>query len=276
MIIDTHVHIGGENMGFDMTEDKVLRAMEKYDISHVILSNADSGEVDFEQRPLPENVLCTQEEALKRSISFARQHQGRISVAVWVRPYFQQPTEELEKLIRDNIDIIRAVKLHPFHSRTAPDSDRALPYIRLAAEYNLAVVSHTDNGTEGAPKRLYNAAVKFPGIPFVMVHMGLGSDNGTALDLLGKADNLYGDTAWVPMSTTLEAIRRYGAGKMMFGSDMPIDGEDTYLCNPKGERAVYQDYFHVLPELISKDAYDSLMYKNAVRLFGIKGFTNQT
>ena len=32
MIIDTHVHIGGEKVGFDMSEDKVLAAMEKYNI----------------------------------------------------------------------------------------------------------------------------------------------------------------------------------------------------------------------------------------------------
>lgn len=54
---------------------------------------------------------------------------------------------------------------------------------------------------------------------------------------------------------------------MIFGSDAPIDGVDTYLCNPKGERSIYQDYFHVLEEKIGKEAYADLMYKNAVRIF---------
>ena len=88
---------------------------------------------------------------------------------------------------------------------------------------------------------------------------------------IGKADNLYGDTTWVPMETTIEAIKRYGSKKMMFGSDMPIDGLDTYFCNPKGERSVYQDYFHVLPERIEKEAYEDLMWKNAVQIFRLKG-----
>ena len=52
---------------------------------------------------------------------------------------------------------------------------------------------------------------------------------------------------------------------------MPIDGVDTYLHNPKGERSLYQDYFHELPEQISKEAYEDLMYKNAMRLFNIRG-----
>lgn len=273
MIIDTHVHIGGEAVGFDMTEEKVINAVRKYGIDHILLSNSDSGEVDHSQNPLPDKYLMSQEDSLRVALDMARRYPGLISVAAWVRPYFQQPTEELEMLIKDNLDIVKAIKMHPFHSKTAPDSKRALSYIELADKYNLAVVSHTDAAGEGSPEHLYNAAKMFPNIPFVMVHMGLGSDNSLALDLLGKADNLYGDTTWVPMSTTIEAVKRYGSGKIVFGSDMPIDGEDTYLCNPKGERSLYQDYFHVLPELISKEDYDAIMYGNAMKLFRIKDFT---
>ena len=55
----------------------------------------------------------------------------------------------------------------------------------------------------------------------------------------------------------------YGSGKILFGSDMPIDGVDTYFCNPRGERSMYQDYLHVLPEKITKGEYADLMCKNA-------------
>lgn len=103
-----------------------------------------------------------------------------------------------------------------------------------------------------------------------MVHMGLGSDNKKAMELLGKADNLYGDTTWVPMSTTITATETYGSKRMLFGSDMPIDGVDTYKQNPQGERSLYQDYFHELPKLISQEAYEDLMYRNAIRVFGLE------
>ena len=36
------------------------------------------------------------------------------------------------------------------------------------------------------------------------------------------------------MNTTIEAIRRYGSKRILFGSDMPIDGVDTYMHNPIG------------------------------------------
>ena len=172
-------------------------------------------------------------------------------------------------MIAKNRDVIYALKLHPYHSKTSPVDAKTLPYLELANKYKLPVVSHTGTGPEDAPIHVYEAAKLFPEIPFVMVHMGLGSDNKEALELLGKADNLYGDTAWVPMDTAIEAIKRYGSKKMFFGSDAPIDGVDTYLCNPWGERSVYQDYFHVLQEKISKEAYEDLMWRNAAEVFGI-------
>lgn len=266
MIIDTHTHIGGNKVGFNMTEETVEKMLDKFNIDHILLSNADSVEVTHAQEIIPAEYQVRQEDSLKRSLSFARRHPGKISVAVWVKPYGEVIMPEFEELIKNNLDIIKAVKIHPFHSKTSPADPKCIPYLELANKYKLAVVSHTGTSECDHPKYLYEAAKMFPEIPFVMAHMGLGSDNSEALDLLGKADNLYGDTAWVPMSTTIEVVKRYGSGKIMFGSDAPIDGLDTYLCNPKGERSLYQDYFNELPKLISEDAYKDIMYRNAIKI----------
>ena len=272
MLIDTHVHIGGGTLGFDMDEEMVFTAMERYGIEYALVSNCDAAEVDHEQKLLPPEVQVSQEEALKRVLVFARKHPEKIGVGVWVKPLTETVTEELEMLIRENLDIVHAIKLHPYHSKISPMDERVRPFLELARKYHLAVISHTGGCEEAEPVHLYEAALAYPEIPFVMVHMGLGSDNREALELLGKADNLYGDTTWVPMATTEEAIVRYGSRKMLFGTDLPIDGVDTYLCNPKGERSLYQDYLHVLPERITADAYEDLMYRNAVKVFGMKRF----
>ena len=269
MIIDTHVHIS-DQFTFYMTEEMVLEAMEKYGIDYALVSNGDAIEVGHDQKPIPLQAHISQEDNLKRVLVFARENQDRIGVAVWVKPLTEKVTQELETLIAENRDIIYALKLHPFHSKISPMDEKVKPYLELARKYKLPVVSHTGGCEEAAPIHLYEAAKAYPDMKFVMVHMGLGSDNKEALELLEKADNLYGDTTWVPMETTIEAIKRYGSKKMLFGSDMPIDGVDTYRCNGKGERSVYQDYFHVLPEKISEEEYKDLMYRNAIELFGFK------
>ena len=267
MIIDTHVHIG-DQFDFYMTEQMVLEAMKKYGIDYALVSNGDAVEVDHEQNLISEQAQISQEDNLARVLEFARAYEDKIGVAVWVKPLTETVTSELEVLIENNGDIIYALKLHPFHSKISPMDEKVKPFLELAKKYKLPVVSHTGGCEEASPVHLYEAAKAYPEIPFVMVHMGLGSDNKEALDLLGKADNLYGDTTWVPMETTIEAIKRYGSKKMLFGSDMPIDGVDTYAFNPKGERSVYQDYFHILPEKITEDEYKDLMYRNAIEIFG--------
>lgn len=266
-IIDTHVHIGGEHMGFHMTEEMVLYMMEEYGISHVILSNSDSGELGNEEADLSKQM--SQEDALRNAIRFAREHPGKISVAPWIRPYTQEITSEFIQLVKENLDVVKAVKFHPYKSNISPVDERLIPYWKMAAEFDLPVVSHTDNGGVASPMHVYEAAKMFPSIPFVMVHMGLCSDNSLALDLLGKLDNLYGDTTWVPVKTTIEAFRRYGNEKIVFGSDAPIDGKDTYLCNPWGERSLYQEYFKDLPKIMKEEDYEMLMHKNAERIFKI-------
>lgn len=270
MIIDTHVHIGGEAVGFHMNEGIVMEAIERFGIDFAIVSNADAGEIDHQQVLLPEHLQVSQEDALSETIQFAREYPDKIGVAAWVKPLTQGMTKEFEKMICDNKDIIYAIKLHPFHSNISPVDSRVLPYIELAQKLNIPVVSHTGGCENARPEYLYQAARLFPDVSFVMVHMGLGTDNKEALELLGKADNLYGDTTWVPMSTTITAIKTYGSKRMLFGSDMPIDGVNTYLHNRWGERSLYQDYFHVLPDLISPQCYEDLMYRNAMHVFKIK------
>lgn len=268
MIIDTHVHLANL-LGFEMTEEMVLTSMQKYNIDYSIVSNGDSVEFDHDLKPLPVKEQISQADSFRRSIRFARENLGKIGIMPWIKPSTEHADEEFEDLIRQNLDIVKGIKVHPYHSKTFFDSECMEPYIGLAEKYNLPVVSHTGGCEEAHPKYVYHMAVRHPDVNFVMAHMGLGTDNSEALNLMEKADNLYADTTWVPVSTTVEVIRRYGSKRVMFGSDNPIDGVDTYYCNKKGEPSLYREYFNGLEELIGREAYADLMYRNAIDFFNI-------
>ena len=268
MIIDTHAHIG-TLPPFDMTIEQVLYSMDKYGIDFTILSNIEGAENDHQQNPVPPPYSKPQNQLLRETINAVRPYTDRLGIMPWLRIQHELPDEEFVSLIKENRDIIYGLKLHPFHSLTAPDEERLEPIYRLAAEFNLPIASHTGGCEQAMSPHLYNAAKRHPEVKFIMVHMDLGTDNSVALDLLGKLPNLYGDTTWVPVSTTVEAIRRYGSEKMLFGTDNPIDGKDTLLHNRTGDRSLYQQYFNELRELISVDDYENLMYKNAQRMFGL-------
>lgn len=269
MIIDTHTHIG-HVLQFDMTEEQLLYAMERYGIAFSLFSHIGGVEFDHQGNPVPPALQKPQNQLLREAVAAAQKAPGRLGVTPWMKIRSELPDAAFRDLLEKHRALIYGLKLHPFHSRTAPDEDRLEPLYRLAAEYGLPVVSHTGGCEEAASVHLYRAAKKHPELDFVMVHLDLGTDHRRAVELLGALPNLYGDTTWVPLATAEEVIRRWGSEKLLFGTDNPIDGKDTLLHNRFGERSLYQQYFHELRERIPPEAYANVMYRNAQRVFHIR------
>ena len=270
MIIDSHVHVGGDEAGFCMNEEMVLKSMEKYQIDISIVSNGDSVEYGDDLKRIPEEMQINQEETLARVIRFCRENPGKIYGGFWCKPHHEVVTDAIDKMIAENRDVIVALKVHPTLSNLSFADEKMHPYLKLAEKYQLPVIVHTADDEVANPMRVYEMACLYPQLNFIMAHMGLCSDNTLAVELMEKAPNLYADTTWVPVETTLEVIRRYGSERVMFGSDNPIDGLDTYFCNPKGEPSLYRQYFGEKKKKISSEDYENLMENTAKEIFGIK------
>lgn len=268
MLIDTHVHIG-KMIGFEMSEDDVIDSMDRYGVDFSLVSDIEAAEFDHTGRLIPDALQVSQNDAFAKALDFARRYPDRIGVMPWMKLYTETPDQTFIRLLEENRQLVYGIKLHPYHSRVAPDDPKAEAVYEIARQYHLPVVSHTGGCEEARSARLLNAALAHPDIDFVMVHMDLGTDNAEAIEHLGQADNLYGDTTWVPVKSTLRAVERWGSGKILFGSDNPIDGPDTYLHNKTGDRSLYQEYFNELRAMISPQDYDNIMYRNAMRLFKI-------
>lgn len=268
MIIDSHVHISNPPL-FNIPPEIVIESMQKYNIDISIVSNGDSAECDHNQNDIPSEYQVSQIESINKTIQFAKENKNKIFAALWLKPKNEEPSDELESLIKNNLDVVKALKFHPYHSATPFDSPRIQAYFYLAQKYNLPVITHTGIGNCDNCQLVYKMAKQYPEIKFIMAHLGLASDNLEATELCNKQDNLYGDTAWVPVSSTQLFIQKNGSEKILFGSDNPIDGVDTYHHNPYGQRSIYQDYFFSLQNLISSTDYENLMYKNAKNIFNI-------
>lgn len=267
MIIDTHVHIG-TGLGFDMKESDVLYSMDKYNIDYALVSNTEVASHDMERKLIPSEYQKGQIECLDRTLKFARENESRIGVLHWVKPQ-EEITKELRDKIESNLDIIKGLKFHPYHGGLSFSSPECRRYFDLAAEYNLPVTTHTGTCYDDNPQRVYEMAKVYPSVKFVMVHLGLGSDNKEAIELCSKLDNLYGDTTWVSTKSALDFINKCGDHKLLFGSDSPIDGKDTYGFNFKGDRSLYQEYFNEFRQQVSAETYEKIMHRNAEEIFNI-------
>lgn len=271
MIIDMHTHIG-KCMNFNMPSENLIKSMDKYNIDFSICSDCEATEFDHNANPLPKEMQKSQVQSYKQAITFARKYPDRIAIMPWVKVHTEGITSEFVKVLEDNLDITVGIKIHPVHSYINFNSQKVEDYIKLAEKFDLPILTHTGNSNESCCQSVYKMAVKYPNVKFIMGHMGLGTDNQEAIKLIKKQKNLYGDTAWVQIKSTVQAIKECGADKIMFGTDNTIDGLDTLSVNPSGERSLYQQYFNELKSLISSEEYQMLMYKNSMEVFKLKRF----
>ena len=262
MIIDSHVHIGVFGR-YDMKPEYVIDSMERYGIDYSLLSPITGVEFGQEHTPLPDDWPYDQQTANIEAIAFARENDGKIGILPWCRPNAEGFTDEFARLIDESGRYIKGLKFHPYHSMLPVTAPQIEPYLSFAAEKGLPVEVHSSNDEFSQPRFVYEVAKAHPSINFIMVHMGLITDNNEAIELIGSLPNLYGDTTWVNPESGLKLMKKYGAHKLLFGTDNPIDGPDTYA------HPFYKVYMGDFREWVSHDDYELLMHGNAERIFDI-------
>lgn len=250
-----------------MPVETLLASNEKYDIDFSLVSNIEGCEVDCDQNPLPPEQQIGQIQINQKLLQYVKKHSQKLGALLWIKPATEGCTHEFEELIIKNRNFIYGLKVHPYHSKLSLNSPQIAKYIELARKYSLVIVTHTANDYESSPEVAYEVALQNPDVNIVMYHMGLGTDNEKAIELISRLPNLYGDTAWVQPEKTLRAIEICGIDKILFGTDNPINGLDTYHNDE-----FYNFYFTEMKNQLSREEYEKFMYKNAIKLFNIKRF----
>jgi predicted TIM-barrel fold metal-dependent hydrolase len=131
----------------------------------------------------------------------------------------------------------------------------------MAVKLVLPVQVHTENDGKSDINFVGKMASVFPELKFVMVHMGMNSDNSEAIHLIKNSPNVYGDTCDVSHENVIKAIRECGSGRILFGSDAVVKGVDTYI-----------EYMHLIEkikETFSEDEAAKVLGLNTMTLFNL-------
>lgn len=260
MIIDSHLHFGILDK-FNMPINVLMESLDKYKIDFGIVSNIEANEFGCDLRPIAPELALSQVEANMKTLELVKKYPGKLTGLFWIKPNTEQLDSESEKLILNNRQYFAGLKLHPYHSDIAITDKRCERYLKFADKYKLPFVIHTAADEKSDPYHVYRAAQQYPDINFIMVHMGLGTDNSKAIEYISKLDNLYGDTTWVSLENTLKAVEICGSRKILFGTDSPIDGVDTY--------EKYLELLNGLKNTLCKQDYDNITCLNAQRIFNL-------
>jgi predicted TIM-barrel fold metal-dependent hydrolase len=268
LIIDSHTHIGnirfavGKNRVKNLPEEDLIEALKKYRIDFALVSGLEGAEFDSDLRLAPKKMQISQKAGIEKILNFVKKHDTLVKAMVWIKPYTEGFTMELEELIMANIRFIAGLKMHPTLSGMKATDRRFYPYLEMAVRLNLPVQIHTEDDGRADVKFVAKIASIFPELKFVMVHMGMNTDNMEAIKLIMDSDNIFGDTCVVRHKNVIEAIKLCGSEKILFGTDAIVNGIDTY-----------EEYLPLIENIQSvfteKEASDVLGL-NCMRIFDLK------
>jgi len=198
----------------------------------------------------------------QRTTEIVKKHKEKCRGLFWIKPSTEEFSGSVKKFYLKNSEYFSGLKIHPYHSRLPVSDKRCKPYLEFAEQYSLAVAVHTADDVYSRSENVYNISKDYPNVKFILVHLDLISDNKKAIDFISKTKNIYGDSTWVKTSSIIRAIKECGSDKIIFGTDNPIDGIDTYMK--------YQDMISTIKDTFSQSDCDNFFYKNAVKLFLLK------
>jgi predicted TIM-barrel fold metal-dependent hydrolase len=267
MIIDSHTHIGnipfdiGKNRVKNLTGEDLIGSLEKYKIEFAIVSGLEGAEFDADFKLATKKMQVSQKEGIERIIGFVRNNISKVRALFWIKPYTEPLTEEIKKMVVENRSLICGLKIHPTMSNMKFTDRKYYPYLEMAVELGLPVQVHTENDGRSDVKYVGKMASIFPEIKFVMVHMGMDSDNSEALSLAGNSPNIYGDTCVVRHENIIKAIKECGSDKILFGTDSIVNGLDTYQR--------YIPLIEKIKEKFSEKEAANVLGLNSIRIFGL-------
>jgi uncharacterized protein len=267
MIIDSHTHVGnipfevGKNRVKNLPPQDLIISLQKYKIDFAIVSGLEGSEFDADQKLVSKELQISQKTGLERLIDFVNANKSKVRGLFWVKPYNEILTDEIKKIVLDNRNLICGLKVHPTLSNMKFTERKFYPYLEMAVELGLPVQVHTENDGRSDVKYVGKMAAIFPELNFIMVHMGMNSDNSEAISLIKNFSNIYGDTCVVKHENVIKAIRECGSDKILFGSDSIVNGIDTY------ER--YIPLIKLIRENFSENDADKVLGLNSMTIFNL-------
>jgi len=207
MIVDSHQHLGRSMFsGVETTEDELLEAMDRHGVEVSLV--------------MPQPTHDDLRDYHDRIAESAARHPGRLHGMASISPWWSDNEYEVEatRCVRE-LGFV-AIKHHPLGHNVAPNAPTSDKVFRAAALLGVPVIVHTGLGTPWSlPALCIPPARKYPQVKIVLAHAGWGVYSAEAVVAAEVCDNIYLEPSWCPTYVALGMIRKFGAQRVLFGSD---------------------------------------------------------
>ena len=155
----------------------------------------------------------------------------------------------------------RGIKIHPDMQRFAVDDPAVAPMMDAISQSGLPLLIHSGDYRYDydGPQRLLNLHKNFPELKMICAHFGGWGEWDRAVEMLpgnGMMIDCSSSLYQWPAERAVEAIRRFGAENVFFGSDYP-------MWNPKEEVERFMGL-----DLTDAER-EAILWGNAARMFGL-------
>lgn len=203
MKYDSHVHIGlfkNKNHTFYFEPKKVIDDLSSSGITHaVVMSTTQNSGLSFFSDVLDE---------------FKQLENSKITIfpTLWCLP----------EMIKDFSSYIeaynwKALKIHALSQKWKNEDIEKL--FCLSAQYHLPIIVHTGFSEHTKCQRFETFIKTFSKVNIILAH---AQPMKYAIQLLAKYSNCFIDTAFLPTSQLHTLLKEVNNGKVLYGSDYPI------------------------------------------------------
>ena len=256
-MIDSHAHIG-QFKKWNCQIEELYRQMQKAGIKQAIITNIAGNTFDYEHKRLNKN---SSEEINRQTLEAIKKYQDTFKMLVWIRP-LEEESGALANLIEAHRNMIVGIKVHPYCAKVKLGDEKYEPYIALCQKYDLVFCVHTEEDGYSNVEYMEALVCRYPKVKFVAVHMGLRSNHKKAIEMIAKYPNLYGDTTLVDTKDVIDAIKKCGKEKILFGSDAIAIGDQSY------ER--YLELYQQIDKVFGAEVAKFIFHQNVLRVFKIE------
>lgn len=172
--------------------------------------------------------------------------------ALWI------PFNELKNLRKYWRSDFSAVKIHPAVEGALRDSDYKYA-MELTSDIGVPLIIHTAYDDEYSCLRFAKIAENVVGLKLVLAH---GRPFDKCVEALQTGENIFADTAYMPMEEA-KKISEFGYGdRLIFGSDFPLDRFHFPSENPIKRYSNFKDAMtHILSKCALSENFEKLFVK---------------
>jgi len=211
VLIDAHAHLGDCRVfDLEVTEAQLLAALDRHAVHAAIV------------QPFPGAANAA--EIHDRIARLAEAHPGRIFGLASLNPHLprRQYVAEIERCVRELRFV--GVKLHTMGHAVGPGSRDAMTVYEIAVELDVPVMAHTGTGVPFAlPSLFLPIARAHPNLRIVLAHAGFVIYTPEAAETARECPNIFLETSWCTPQAIGLLVRTFEPGRVMFGSDLPIN-----------------------------------------------------